>query len=264
MFVKRRTTVAVLALLTGTGLAAAQPLRPPAPLSSSTSWMRGEGLRADPELKLGTLPNGLRYVVRRNRTPPGEASVRLRIDTGSLNEADDQRGLAHFLEHMVLNGTEKVPEGDFVRRLERAGLRFGPDTNASTGFGQTVFKLDLPETDKSTLDEAFFLLREVVGRATLDAAAVDRERGIILSEERARATPAYRLLVDQLAWLYPGQRVGQRLPIGTPEVIRSAPRQRLLDYYRAWYRPEPRPTRGAPPLAQLMRVCSLIRQLPLR
>jgi zinc protease len=101
-----------------------------------------------------------------------------------------------------------------------------------------VFKLDLPETDKSTLDEAFFLLREVVGRATLDAAAVDRERGIILSEERARATPAYRLLVDQLAWLYPGQRVGERLPIGTPEVIRSAPRQRLLDYYRAWYRPE--------------------------
>jgi zinc protease len=200
--------------------------------------MRGEGLRVDPEVKLGTLPNGLRYAIRRNKTPPGEASVRLRIDTGSLNEADDQRGLAHFLEHMVLNGTENVPEGDFVRRLERAGLRFGPDTNASTGFGQTVFKLDLPETDKATLDEAFFLLREVAGKATIDAAALDRERGIVLSEERARATPGYRLLVDQLAWLYPGQRLSQRLPIGTTEVIRTAPRQRLLDYYRAWYRPE--------------------------
>jgi zinc protease len=200
--------------------------------------MRGEGLRADPELKLGTLPNGLRYVIRRNKTPPGEASVRLRIDTGSLNEADDQRGLAHFLEHMVLNGTENVPEGDFVKRLERAGLRFGPDTNASTGFGQTVFKLELPQTSKATLDEAFFLLREVAGKATIDAGALDRERGIILSEERARATPAYRMLVDQLAWLYPGQRLAERLPIGTTEVIRTAPRQRLLDYYRAWYRPE--------------------------
>nr|WP_314443874.1 insulinase family protein [uncultured Sphingomonas sp.] len=242
MFLKSRVALAALALLAGTTLSHAAPARPPAPSAAApvpgTSWMRGEGLRADPDLKLGTLPNGLRYAIRRNKTPPGEASVRLRIDTGSLNEADDQRGLAHFLEHMVLNGTENVPEGDFVRRLERAGLRFGPDTNASTGFGQTVFKLELPQTSKATLDEAFFLLREVAGRATIDAEALDRERGIILSEERARATPSYRLLVDQLAWLYPGQRIAERLPIGTTDVIRSAPRQRLLDFYRAWYRPE--------------------------
>src|SRR5690349_2338053 len=102
MFVKRRLAVAVSLLLAGTGLPAAAPA--PSPASAAASgWMRGEGLRADPELKLGTLSNGLRYVIRRNKTPPGEASVRLRIDTGSLNEADDQRGLAHFLEHMVLN-----------------------------------------------------------------------------------------------------------------------------------------------------------------
>ena len=151
MFVKRRMAVAASLLLAGTGLVSAAPAPSPAPAAAS-GWMRGEGLRADPELKLGTLPNGLRYVIRRNKTPLGEASVRLRIDTGSLNEADDQRGLAHFLEHMVLNGTENVPEGDFVKRLERAGLRFGPDTNASTGFGQTVFKLELPQTSKATLD----------------------------------------------------------------------------------------------------------------
>jgi zinc protease len=200
--------------------------------------MRGEGLRADPDLRFGTLSNGMRYVIRRNQTPPGDASLRLRIDTGSLNEAEDQRGIAHFLEHMVLNGTENVPEGEFVKRLERAGLRFGPDTNASTDFGQTVYKLDVPETDKGTLDTAFFLLREVAGRATLDAAAIDRERGIILSEERARATPAFRQLIDELAWLFPGQLLPERLPIGTPEVIRTAPHQRFLDFYRAWYRPE--------------------------
>lgn len=240
MFVKRLMVSAAIALLAGSGLAAPAP----APVqrfdteASLPSWMRGEGLRADPAMVLGTLPNGMRYAIRRNKTPPGEASVRLRIDTGSLNEADDQRGLAHFLEHMVLNGTENVPEGEFVRRLERAGLRFGPDTNASTSFGQTVFKLDLPSTSKATLDEALFLLREVAGRATIDAGALDRERGIILSEERARVTPGYRMLVDQLTWLYPDQRLSQRLPIGTTEVIRTAPRQRLLDYYHAWYRPE--------------------------
>ncbi|UUR08224.1 M16 family metallopeptidase [Sphingomonas glaciei] len=238
MFVMRRAALATLVLLAGTSLAATAASARPVVAADAGGWMRGDGLRADPELKLGTLSNGLRYVIRRNKTPPGVAAVRLRINTGSLNEADDQRGLAHFLEHMVLNGTQNVPEGEFVRRLERAGLRFGPDTNASTSFGQTVFKLDLPQTDKATLDEAMFLLREVAGRATIDAAALDRERGIVLSEERARATPGYRMLVDQLAWLYPGQRLGQRLPIGTTEIIRTAPRQRLLDYYRAWYRPE--------------------------
>lgn len=220
-------------------LSTAAPLVAQGPAATAgSSWMRGDGLRVDPELKLGTLPNGMRYIIRQNRTPPGLASVRLRIDTGSLNEADDQRGLAHFLEHMVLNGTENVPEGEFVRRLERHGLRFGPDTNASTDFGQTVFKLDLPQTDKPTLDEAFFLLREIAGKAKLDSAAIDRERGIILSEERVRASPGYRQAVDQLAWLYPGQLLPNRLPIGTTEVIRTAPRQRLLDFYRAWYRPE--------------------------
>ena len=243
MFARHRGTFAALLLLTASGLAMAAPSPVPSPARTDAGgmrggWMRGEGLRADPEIRMGTLANGLRYAIRRNRTPPGEASIRLRIDTGSLNEADDQRGLAHFLEHMVLNGTKAVPEGEFVRRLERAGLRFGPDTNASTSFGQTVYKLDLPETDKATLDEVFFLLREVAGRATIDAAALDRERGIILSEERARATPGYRLLVDQLGWLYPGQRLSERLPIGTTEVIRTAPRQRLLDFYHAWYRPE--------------------------
>src|SRR6476469_2971061 len=162
MSFKRSAAFASLLLLSGTALATSAVRPSPAQAAAATAggdWMRGEGLRADPEMVLGTLPNGMRYAIRRNKTPPGEASVRLRIDTGSLNEADDQRGLAHFLEHMVLNGTENVPEGDFVKRLERAGLRFGPDTNASTSFGQTVFKLELPQTNKQTLDEALFILR---------------------------------------------------------------------------------------------------------
>ena len=144
---------------------------------------------ADEAVRFGVLPNGMRYALRRNSTPPGAASLRLRIDAGSLHEREDQRGLAHFIEHMTLNQTRNVPEGELIRILERAGLQFGPDTNASTSFDQTIYMLDLPRTDAETVDTGLFLMREVAGEATLSAEAIDRERGIILSEERTRATP---------------------------------------------------------------------------
>jgi zinc protease len=192
----------------------------------------------DPAIRFGQLPNGMRYAIMKNATPPGEASVRLRIDTGSLNERDDQRGVAHFLEHMVLNGTRNVPEGEFVKRLERAGLRFGPDTNASTDFEQTVFKLDLPKNDAATIHEALFLLREVADEASLEAAAIDSERGIILSEERTRATPGYRVALDEYGFVLKGQCLPTRFPIGDTEVIRTAPRERFVEFYNGYYRPE--------------------------
>jgi zinc protease len=211
----------------------------PAQAPAAEPWpQQASDLAADPDVRFGTLPNGMRYAIRRNATPPGEASLRLRIDAGSLHEADDQRGLAHFLEHMVLNGTTNVPEGEFVRRLERHGLRFGPDTNASTDFRQTVFKLDLPETDAETVDTALFLLREVADEATLAAAAIESERGIIQSEERTRATPAYRIAIDELGYMMRGQRLPGRMPIGAAEVIASAPRERFTAFYNAYYRPE--------------------------
>jgi zinc protease len=218
-------------------LTAAIPLANPA-LAAAPTWPTAPGLAADPAFRTGVLPNGMRYAIRRNATPPGTAVLRLRIDTGSINEAENQRGLAHFLEHMVLNGTKNVPEGEFVKRLERSGLKFGPDTNASTDFEETLFKLDLPSSKAENVDEALFLLREVADRATLETAAIDRERGIILSEERSRDVPQLRAFVDQLQFLFPGQRIGQRLPIGQVEVIRTAPRERLLAYYNAFYRPE--------------------------
>ena len=195
-------------------------------------------LPVDPAVRFGRLPNGMRYAIMKNATPVGEASLRLRIDAGSLNERDDQRGIAHFLEHMVLNGTKNVPEGEFVRRLERAGLRFGPDTNASTDFEQTVFKLDLPKNDDATIGEAISLLREVADEASLEAAAIDSERGIILSEERARGNPSYRVALDEYGYVLKGQRLPTRFPIGDPEIIRTAQRERFLDFYNGYYRPE--------------------------
>lgn len=231
--------VTCFALAAGLALAGSAGLSQTQGAAQAEPWpQQGSDLAADPDVRFGTLPNGMRYAIRRNATPPGEASLRLRIDAGSLHEQDDQRGLAHFLEHMVLNGTTNVPEGEFVRRLERHGLRFGPDTNASTDFRQTVYKLDLPETDAETVDTALYLLREVADEATLATSAVDSERGIIQSEERTRATPDFRIAVDELGHMLRGMRLPTRMPIGTPEVIASAPRERLAAFYQAYYRPE--------------------------
>ena len=224
-------TCAAALALAGTPAVLAQAQAPAWPQAASD-------LPADPDFRFGTLPNGMRYAIRRNQTPPGEASLRLRIDSGSVNESEDQRGLAHFIEHMVLNGTTNVPEGEFIRRLERHGLRFGPDTNASTDFGQTLYKLDLPETDAETVDTALFLLREVADEATFLPASIDSERGIIQSEERTRATPGLRVLIDQFGFLFPEARLSERVPIGLPQVIANAQRDRFLAYYNAFYRPE--------------------------
>ena len=193
---------------------------------------------ADPEFRFGALPNGMRYAIRRQAVPPGQAALRLRFDAGSLMETDDQAGLAHFLEHMAFNGSKAVPEGEMVKILERLGLAFGADTNASTDFNQTIYKLDLPRTDADTVDTSLMLLREAAGELTLDPAAIDRERGVVLSEERSRDTPAYRVFKARLDFWLKGQRPPQRLPIGKVEVLQTAPADRIASFYRTWYRPE--------------------------
>jgi len=234
----------LFALAAGLALAAGCPAFSQSPAAAAQApaaiaWpQQASDVAADPDVRFGTLPNGMRYALRRNATPPNQTSLRLRIDAGSMQEEDDQRGLAHFLEHMAFNGTTNVPEGEFVRRLERLGLRFGPDTNASTSFTETVYKLDLPETNAETVDTGLLLLREVADEATLAADAIERERGIIQSEERTRFSPAYRIFLDEIAYLLPGQRLPNRIPIGIPEVIANAGRDRFLAYYNAYYRPE--------------------------
>ncbi|HEV2815646.1 MAG TPA: insulinase family protein [Allosphingosinicella sp.] len=231
-----KSRLCLLALAASLALAA--QLRAQAPAAAEPWPQARSDLPADPDVRFGILPNGMRYAIRRNATPPNQTSLRLRIDAGSLQEAEDQRGLAHFIEHMAFNGTTHVAEGEFVRRLERHGLRFGADTNASTEWTQTVYKLDLPENDAATIDEGLFLLREVAGEVTFAPAAIDRERGVIQSEERTRATPNYRIFVDEISYLLPGQLVPRRIPIGVPEVIAGARRERFAAFYDAYYRPE--------------------------
>jgi len=192
----------------------------------------------DPSWRFGTLPNGMRYAIRKNATPPGQASMRLWFDAGSMMEADDQQGLAHFLEHMAFNGSKNVPEGDMVKILERHGLAFGADTNAQTSFDETAYQLDLPKADEETVDSSLMLLREAASELTIAPDAVDRERGVVLSEQRNRNTPGYRVAIATLSAQMEGQLPPKRIPIGKTEILKTAPAQRIRDFYEAYYRPE--------------------------
>jgi zinc protease len=211
----------------------------PAPKLAPGQWPQAQtDLKADPLTVFGALPNGMRYAIRRQAIPAGQAAIRLRFDAGSGDETDAQQGLAHFLEHMAFNGSAAVGENEMIKILERKGLAFGADTNASTDFSATTYRLDLPHTDDETVDTALMLLREAAGALTLDPAAVDRERGVVLSEERASDTPGYRIYKARLGFLLKGQRPPTRYPIGQVEVLKTAPASELRAFYDAYYRPD--------------------------
>ncbi len=185
----------------------------------------------------GKLDNGLRYILRRNDRPEGTALIRMEINAGSLDEREGERGFAHFVEHMAFNGSTNVPEGEMIKLLEREGLAFGADTNASTSFERTQYKLDLPRADDDLLDTALMLMRETVSELTIAEDAVQREKGVILSERRVRNTFALKNTVDGLEFAYPNALITNRLPIGTIETLQAADAQGLRDFWSREYVP---------------------------
>jgi len=228
-------------ILSTTMLAACAPqqarLASTAPPPTPTWAFEASDVPVEEGYKFGKLDNGLRYVIRSNATPKGQALVRMVVGVGSLDEADDERGFAHFVEHMAFNGSTHVPEGEMVKLLERQGLAFGADTNASTGFEWTEYKLDLPRNDPALLDTALMLMRETASELTISEAAVTRERGVILSEKRDRNTFALRNFEDQMQFLHPQARYASRLPIGTEETLNGATAERLRAFWRREYVP---------------------------
>lgn len=192
----------------------------------------------DPTIRFGVLPNGMKYAIRQNATPKDTVVLRMNVDRGSLSENDEERGLSHFIEHMAFNGSTNVPEGTMIQLLEREGLAFGADTNAGTGFDGVTYKLDLPKNTPKLLGTGLMLMREIAGNLTLAPDAIDRERGIIDSERRARDTFQLRNIIDSLAFAAPGTSLAKRLPIGDPKVIATAPAERFRTLYNAVYRPE--------------------------
>ncbi|MGJ8559419.1 MAG: M16 family metallopeptidase [Litorimonas sp.] len=195
-------------------------------------------LQMDEDILYGRFPNGLRYAVMSNDTPSRTATLLMRIDAGSLDETDATRGLAHFLEHMAFNGSDAIPEGEMIKRLERLGLAFGPDTNASTGFDQTSYQLELPDVTDELLAEALSIFRETAQNLTLAPDAIERERGIILAEKRARNSPGFRAQIAALKFQTEGSGLVENLPIGTVETIGSVTPMQFRTFYDAQYRPD--------------------------
>lgn len=226
----RRFLFALLLLLTAPAFANEVPQGREWPFATSD-------LPADPDWRFGTLPNGMRYLIRHNGTPAGQGMVQFWVDAGSISEQDDELGYAHFIEHMAFNGSTRVPEGDMVKLLERAGLAFGADTNASTSFGTTLYKLDLPRNTPALLDTALMLMRETASELTFSPEAVEREKGVVLSERRVRDTYALKNTVDQLQFEYPDARFTGRLPIGTLETLQGATAEKLRGLWQRLYRP---------------------------
>ncbi|MAS95551.1 MAG: peptidase M16 [Verrucomicrobiales bacterium] len=192
---------------------------------------------SDSAVTWGVFENGLRYAVLPNPEPPNRISLRLFVDAGSLMEADNQQGLAHFLEHMAFNGTTNFAPGEMVEYFQRLGMGFGNHTNAHTSFNETVYKLELPTAEKEMLGEGLQLLRDYADGMLLLPDEIDDERGVILSEKRTRDSVSWRTFVEQMKFAFPENLVSSRMPIGTEEVIKNAGRERFVDFYENWYTP---------------------------
>src|SRR5579864_1087730 len=228
-----RWTSLVLVLLVLAVPAAAKDTPPIAPWPQLAS-----DLSPDPDVRFGTLPNGMRYAIRRNTSPKGALSVRLRMAVGSLMERDNEQGIAHMLEHMAFRGSEHVADGDVVRKLQSLGLTFGADTNAFTQATQTVYMFDMPKNDAASIDTSIMLMREIAGNLTIAQSALDTERNVVLAEARLRDVPAAHLQKSDFAFLYGDRAASALTPIGLEDIIARADARLVRDFYDAWYRPE--------------------------
>ncbi len=192
----------------------------------------------DPALVQGTLDNGFRYYIIKNETPKERVSVHLDVFTGSMAEGEKERGLAHYLEHMVFNGSEHFKPGELITYFQSIGMDFGGDANARTSFFSTIYDLNLPKGNEKYLKDAFLVLRDYAGGALLLDSEIDRERGVILAEKRERDSVSYRTFKKELAFELPTSQLARRMPIGTDTVIRRMDRKRMKPFYDRWYRPD--------------------------
>jgi zinc protease len=220
-----RAAYLALAVLLVASLATAQSPAAPLPL--------------DPAVRTGTLSNGLTYFIRQNGRPDDRVMLRLAVQAGSIDEADDQRGLAHMLEHMAFNGSAHFRPGELVSYLESIGARFGPHVNAYTSFDETVYMLDVPTDKPGALARGFEALSDFAGGATLTDEEIDRERGVVIEEWRGRLGAGTRMQQPQLDAVFgPDSKYAQRVPIGLPDTLRTFKPERLRDFYRTHYRPD--------------------------
>lgn len=217
---------------------AAATIAAPKP-NTSVPWLyRGSDIPIDKEWIFGELPNGVRYAVRKNRVPPGQVSIRVRMDVGSLYEAPSEMGYSHLLEHMVFRQSKYLGDGEAISTFQRLGATFGSDTNALTGPISTTFKLDLPDVNDGKVDEALKLISGMVTAPSLSEANVRTDVPIVLAEKRERGGTAERVFEQTQKTLFAGQKLGSRPVIGTEAALTGASQASVRAFHQRWYRPE--------------------------
>ena len=226
----RILVVAFLAVFAGVPAIAQQPSGAPPAMTQE--------LPIDPKVRIGTLPNGIRYYIRQNEKPEKRAELRLVVNAGSVLEDDDQLGLAHFLEHTAFNGTTNFKKNELVNYLESIGVRFGADLNAYTGFDETVYILPVPTDSAHIVEKAFQILEDWAHGQLFDPTEITNERGIVVEEWRGRKGADDRMFQQWLPIALKDSRYARRLPIGTKESIETANAERLRRFYQDWYRPD--------------------------
>jgi zinc protease len=230
-----RFVILVATVAAALGLASAQqPAIPPAVQAARLDQV----VPVDPLITVGTLPNGFRYYIRENRQPQARAELRLAVKAGSVLEDEDQRGMAHFVEHMAFNGTRNFPGNAVGTFMQSLGVRFGAHVNAHTSFDETVYELQIPTDNPAVLDRSLLILEDFARNVTFDPREIDQERGVILEEWRLGLGAGERIQNAQFPLLLKGSRYADRLPIGNPDIIRNVNHDRLKQFYTDWYRPD--------------------------
>ena len=208
-------------------------------LAVTAAWSKDKELPVDPELRIGRLENGLTYYIRHNEQPKGRAEFWLVQSTGSLVEEDDERGVAHFIEHIAFHGTRNFPGIDMVDILQNNGVSYGRDVNASTGFDDTRFQIsNVPTARVELLDTVLLMLKDLASEINFDDHAIEEERRVIEEEWRMNADQTMRMHENTLPILLPGSRYAHRIPIGDMTVVRNVTRSQLLAFYHRWYCPQ--------------------------
>ena len=206
-------------------------------LQTSTNIPVAE-IPTDPNVKVGTLSNGLTYYIRNNGKPEDKVELRLAVNAGSIMETERQLGLAHFMEHMNFNGTKNFQKNDLVDYLQSIGVKFGADLNAYTSFDETVYILPIPSDDPEKLEKGFQIIEDWAHNTTLSEEAIDGERGVVLEELRLRLGAEERMMRETLPKMMYGSKYADRLPIGTKENLETFSYEDVRNYYKTWYRPE--------------------------
>lgn len=194
-------------------------------------------LPVDPNVKIGKLPNGLTYYIRKNVKPEKKLELRLAVNAGSVLENNDQRGLAHFMEHMGFNGSKNFPKNELVDYLQKTGVEFGADLNAYTSFDETVYILPIPTDDETVVEKGFTVLEDWAFNNLFDKNEIEKERGVVLEESRLSKGSSERMSRQYFPRLFNGSKYAERLPIGKDDILKTFKPETLKSFYKNWYRP---------------------------